>query len=139
VGRFRIRLPGIPSPVPARGEGVLVHGVRLSQQSGNYTVTWEDIDRGKTGKNDDELLDLACTAAVSRLKGKELSRKKIGLDSRHPGRDLVAEWSDGKGVVQDRMYLVDGRLYHIVASGPRWWVESGTTRKVLESFALVEE
>ncbi len=137
-GRFRVRLPGTPSPVEGKGEQAVVHGVRLSQQSGNYTVTWEDIDRQKTGKSDDELLDLACAAALARVKGKELSRKAIELDG-HPGRDLVTEWSDGKGIVQDRMYLVDGRLYHVVASGARWWVESSTSRKVLGSFAVVEE
>ena len=75
----------------------------------------------------------------SALKAKEISRKAITLMGRYPGRELVAEWPNGNGIVQDRLYLVDHRLYQVVASGPKWWVESATTRQVLDSFRLLEE
>jgi hypothetical protein len=49
------------------------------------------------------------------------------------------EWPDGKGIVHERMYLVGRRLYQVLISGPRWWVESATSRKVMESFRVTGE
>jgi hypothetical protein len=139
LGRFRILLPGSPSTHP---EGRLPRGVklvRLEQASGTYDVAWEDLDLSKPKMTPEERLDHACDSAVARLGGKTLSRKKITLADNYPGRDLVAEGPGGKVIVRDRIYLVERRLYQVVVSGPKWWVQSATSRKVLDSFELVEE
>jgi hypothetical protein len=138
-GRFRILMPGTPVPVPAKDLPRPVKAVRLEQRSGNYDVAWEELDLGKGKDNADERLDRACDKAVEAQKGKELARKTIRLGGRYPGRELLSESADGKRLVCDRLYLVDGRLYNVIASGQKWWVESGTTRRVLDSFVLVEE
>ena len=138
-GRFRILLPGEPAVAPDPHLPKEIRSVRLEVESGTYVVAWEDLNLGAAALSAQERLDLACNAAVEKLKGKALTRKKITLNDRYPGRELVVEGPDGKQVHRDRMYLVDGRLYQVVVSGPRWWVASGTADKVLDSFELIED
>ena len=83
-------------------------------------------------------LDAACDEAVERLKGKEVSRKAISLPEGNAGRELILKTKDGKKLVIDRMYLNKGRLHQLIASGPKWWIESGEVRKVMSSFRLLE-
>jgi hypothetical protein len=135
-GRFRILLPGTPS------EETLTRGIktiRLQQRSGSFVVAWEDLKRTDQKMSPDERLDMACNAAVEQIRGKALSRRKTTLADRYPGRDLVAQGPDGNLIHRDRMYLVDGRLYQVLASGSKWWVESATVERVLDSFELIEE
>jgi hypothetical protein len=111
--------------------------VSLEQRSGTYTVAWEDLPE-KKDLSSEERLDLACNGAIDELKGKALSRKSITLKG-HPGRELIVAWATGKGIVHDRMYLVGQRLYHVMAAGEKWWVESSTSQRVLDSFEIIEE
>jgi hypothetical protein len=138
-GRFRILLPGTPTleQTPDLPSGV--KSFRLEQQSGEYVVAWEKIDLRGTARTAQDRLDGACDRAIEMLKGKELSRKEISLDGKYPGRELLVEGPRDRRVVRDRMYLVDSRLYHVMVSGPRWWVESRPAKKVLDSFQLIEE
>ena len=39
--------------------------------------------------------------------------------------------------IRARLYLVDGRLYRVHASGKKWWVDSRDTEKVLDSFRVL--
>jgi hypothetical protein len=141
-GGFRILLPGEPDPESQPDRPADIKSVKLLQRSGSYEVAWQDLAPAK-GMTEDERLEKACDGAIKELGGKEsakeISRKPITLAGRYPGRELVTGLSNRDWVVKDRMYLVGSRLYHVVASGPKWWVESVTSRKVLGSFALTEE
>jgi hypothetical protein len=137
-GGFRVRMPGEPEPDPERDLPRGVKKVTLLQRSGSWSVAWEDLEATKGGSDDQRLND-ACDGALKKLKAKEVRPREITLAGKYPGRELVAEWPDGKGITHDRMYLVGNRLYQVVASGPKWWVESSTSKKVLDSFALLEE
>jgi hypothetical protein len=136
-GKFRISLPSQPLEEKGADLPAGLKKVSLAQQSGSYAVGWQDLPPGET--TPDERLDQACDGALQSLKAKSLSRKEITLASRYPGRELVMEWPDGKGIVHERMYLVDRRLYQVLVSGPKWWVESATSRKVIESFQVIGE
>jgi hypothetical protein len=136
-GGFRIRAPGPAEKAPGSNAPEAIHKVTFLQQSGSIEVAWQDLPESK--ETPDERLDHACDGAVEKLEGKKLLRKPITLAGRYPGRELIAEWPDGSGIVQDRLFLVDRRLYQVVASGAKWWVESPSTRRSLESFALLEE
>src|SRR5947207_15644152 len=70
-GRFRVRMPG--APTPAR-PGELPKGkykVSLEQRDGNYTVAWEDLP-AKGGVSADDHLEAACKGGVELLKGEVL-------------------------------------------------------------------
>jgi hypothetical protein len=139
-GRFRIRMPGTPSRKKDPRLPKAVQMVRLEDRSGSYEVAWEDLTGD--GPSRDERLDQLCeerVKATEKLEGKVLYRKKITVADGHPARELLLQESNKRVVVRDRMVLVDSRLYQIVVTGPRWWVESATATKVLDSFRVVEE
>jgi hypothetical protein len=135
-GRFVVMLPGTPSldPDPDVPEGV--QQVRLAQQSGTYTVAWQDLPKKEADRDPEERLDRACNGALRALEATQVSRKPVRLDGQYPGRELVAGWEGREGRVRARFYLVDGRLYQVVVNGPRWWAESATADRFLESFGL---
>ncbi|MFM7150641.1 MAG: hypothetical protein ACKO23_12430, partial [Gemmataceae bacterium] len=135
-GRFHIRLPGQPrsDPNPDLPRGI--RSIVFMERSGSFTLAWEKLAAGK--EDPQRLLDEACKGAVEKLKGKELSRKKIELPGGHPGRELMVEWPERKGVTLQRIYLVDRQLYNVVASGTAWWIESDPVRAVMNSFRLEE-
>jgi hypothetical protein len=136
-GGFRIRTPGPAEKGTDPKLPSAIHKVTFLQRSGSIEVAWQDLPPSK--ETDDERLDHACDGALEKLDAKNVTRKAITLGGHHPGRELIAEYPDGKGIVHDRLYLVDGRLYQVVASGEKWWVESSTTRRSLDSFALLEK
>jgi hypothetical protein len=138
-GRFRILLPGKPSTQPDPQVPSMIRTVELKQRTGSYIVAWQDLDQKGTKTSPDERLDMACNKAAESLKGKTLSRKKIELDGKYPGRELILVGPDGKETHRDRLYLVEGRLYQVLVSGPSWWVESSTADRVLDSFHLLDE
>jgi hypothetical protein len=135
-GRFRILLPGTPSPLNEKVLGKGARAVQLKQPSGEYTVAWSDPEPGKAGA--EEQLDRHCNLAVENLKGKALSHKTISLAGQ-PGRELLVEAGDGQVLVRLRLYLVDGRLYQVAVGGAKWWVEKPSTAKVLDSFEVLGE
>src|SRR5262245_16995739 len=136
AGGFLVRFPGPASTEPDPDLPDRVQKVSFVERSGSYAVAWEDVAAPKAGA--DALLDRACDDAIRRLKGKEKERRTIALDG-HPGREQVLDWPDGRGQVRQRVYLVDRRLYHVVVSGATWWIEKPVTRKVMDSFQLLEE
>lgn len=136
-GRFRISMPGQPTDLSGEELPPGVRKVTLEQRSGSYSVAWEELPK-RDDRSTDDLLDMACNGALERLKARPISRKPITLAGKYPGRELYAEWPGGKGVILDRLYVAEGRLYHVIASGQRWWVESPATRSVLDSFILEE-
>src|SRR5262245_56373453 len=131
-GRYKVRMPGTPSEDkdPDLPEGV--HKVSLSQRSGNYAVAYQDLPEGG-GLSVEERLDRACDGALRSLKATEVSRKAIQLQGEHPGRELVAEYAGGTRRVRGRLFLVGRRLYQVLATGQKWWVESGAVTRFLDS------
>lgn len=136
-GRFRVRTP---APLIATDDALPtgVHLLRRVQRHGTLTVAWEDLVE-RADRNADDTLDLACNSAVERLKGKVAARSSITLHGSHPGRELLVEWPNQEGVVRLRVYLVDHRLYQVMASGERRWVESSPAQPFLASFEVIEE
>jgi hypothetical protein len=136
-GRFRVLFPGTPKDAPDPDIPQEIKKVSLEERSGFYAVTYQDLafPPGKT-RDPDEQLDAACDRAVENLKAKRVSQTAIRLAGKYPGRDLVAEWPGGNGLVHYRLYLVDGRLYQVIVNGSKWWAESADARRFLDSFAL---
>jgi hypothetical protein len=141
-GKFTVAFPGTPQEdddPSLSGEGI--HKVSLMERSGFYAVAYQfvNLPDHATASDLEERLEQACTGAVRNLKARLLSKKKITLAGKYPGRDLVAEWGNKQGIVHYHLYLVDGRLYQVIVSGEKWWVESPKAQKFLDSFRLSEE
>jgi hypothetical protein len=136
-GKFRVLMPESPEPVKDPDLPRGVKKVWLLQRSGSYSVAWEDLPPSDVSP--DKRLDDACKAALKALKAKDQTWTEITLAGRYPGRELVSEAPGSKGIIHDRMYLVGNRLYQVVITGSKWWVESDTSKKVLDSFQLTGE
>src|SRR5262245_13554450 len=104
-GKFRVRMPGVPSLALPDELPKGKFKVSLEQRAGNYTVAWEDLPV-KEGVSADDHLEAACKGGVERLQGKALTQKPIALGKGHPGREMLVEWPTGMGIVRLRMYLV---------------------------------
>jgi hypothetical protein len=135
-GRFHVLLPGVPNDAPDPDLPRGISRINLVQRSGSYTIAWEDLPRQEGTVT--EQLDRACDGAVKRLKGTEQARKPIQLGGEHPGREMILTWPQDRGVTRVRLYLVGNRLYTVAVSGARWWIESATPQRVLDSFRLAE-
>lgn len=127
-GGFSISMPGPPNEErETTSEGVLSYTYSAETSDAIYIVVYSDFRRDFVEDYDPGwILDTAQDGAAG--KGELLSSEPITLDG-HPGRDLKIQTSDGT-VVFTRYYLVDVRLYQLVAS-----TESGTmTTEVGEFF-----
>jgi hypothetical protein len=139
-GRFAVRVPGAPrvskEATPA-GETVLT---TVEQPNGRYVVAWLDLkvepDEGAAKAR--ERLENARDAAARSVGGTVLADRPLTLAGKYPGRDVIIELPGKDDLARDRMYLVNGRLYQVTATGRRWWVESADTQKFLDSFRLTE-
>jgi hypothetical protein len=139
-GRFRVAFPGTPREDPDPDIPAEIKQVRLVEPSGFYAVSYQDLASPSGRAHDpDKELDAACELAVKALRAKRLSQEEITLGGKYPGRDLVAEWPGGEGLVHYRLFLVNGRMYWVIVNGSKWWAESSDARKFLDSFALTED
>jgi hypothetical protein len=139
-GRFAVRVPGTPrvsKKKTAAGETALA---TVEQPNGRYVVAYLDLqtEPGEGAAMAQERLEKARDGAVSGVGGKVLADRPITLAGKYPGRDVTIELPGKDDLARDRMYLVNGRLYQVTATGRKWWVESADTRKFLDSFRLRE-
>lgn len=77
---------------------------------------------------------------LRRTQGKLISsNQELTLDGQHPGMEFTAEGKSGDvdTFVQARLYLVDQRLFQVIAMGPKHAVPQGTINRYLKSFALI--
>jgi hypothetical protein len=128
-GRFVVRLPGRPVEDKTAAEGVTK--ITLPQQNGEYTVAWQDLPEGRSTTVEAKLDD-----SLKALKGTEIRRRKVVLQGKYHGQEMVADWA--KGRVKARVYQVGNRVYTLVVSGMPWWVEFSTADTFLDSFAVFD-
>ena len=79
------------------------------------------------------MLKKASTVDAFNIEGKVVSEKPLPLGS-HPGRELQVE--NAELAMRIRLYLVDRRLYKVVASWPKSRVFSVDDERFLNSFRL---
>lgn len=71
--------------------------------------------------------------------GKLLSETRILLDEKHPGLEFTIEVLKPPGLYRSRIYLIDGRLYQIVAIGEKPFATSDEADQVLTSFRILKQ
>lgn len=77
---------------------------------------------------------------LRRTQGKLISSDRgIKLEGRYPGMEFTAEGKSGDAdtFVQARLYLVDQRLFQVIAMGRKQAVPQGTINRYLNSFAII--
>jgi hypothetical protein len=140
-GRFQVRVPGAPrvSKQETSGGGTMFLAT-VEQPNGRYVVAWLDLTKPDEGPPSVwDSLGNARDRAVRSVGGALLSDNKITLGGKkYPGLDVTIELPGKEDLARDRMYLVNGRLYQVTATGRKWWVGSADTQKFLDSFRLVE-
>jgi hypothetical protein len=138
-GTFSILMPGQPAQsnqtVKTAAGDMELHQYMVELRSGAYGVIYSDLPPLFLQQPDAarRLLDGGRDGAVSQVKGKLVSEDiiHIGLN---PGRELHVEFA--KGTIRTRMYLINARLYQVVAVIPSGHEQKASedTTKFLDSF-----
>jgi hypothetical protein len=109
-----------------------VSGAKGTAYAIHCTVLPDDLHQG-IGL--DEFLDSECDLYVETAKAKLRSQKKIMLGTL-PGREIEYSLLNGRAISRTRIFLVDGRLYHVTVLMPRDRTDSGEMERFLDSFRL---
>jgi hypothetical protein len=140
---FSILMPGTPKEETKKvksGRGELdstTFALGTLENKVHWMVTVVDYPADTPPELADKLLDGAVEGAMKNIKGKTLSEGKISLVNKYPGRQFQIE-AEKIGIHRANVYLVNNRLYQIVARGPKDAVTSPDATKYFESFKLVE-
>jgi hypothetical protein len=119
-------------------KGVRFHGISKELRDGQVLVMYADLPIGEkeTEAETERRLDGPRDGTLARMKAKLISDKKIKLDGKYPGRELVADLPDGKGRLRSRFYLVGKRFYQLQVAGSKAFVDGPDTDKIFGSFKL---
>ena len=116
-----------------QAQGIAIHGVDLLDK---YITT------GKTGEQERQLFRGILITKAKNYEEKEgyasSCVRNLGIKFTTVVDKMDAQVELNYTGWPDRMYLVGRRLYQVVASGPRWWVEAKQARQVLDSFQVIE-
>ncbi len=141
AGRFKVLMPGKPPVTELKTPAGIMHVVQVETKTGAYLAGWIDLplDAADTAEKAQARLDRARDGMIASIKGKLLREKKITLEDKHPGRDLLADVSaPDQGRLRGRLFLVENRLYQVIVVGTRGFTESEEADRVLDSFALTK-
>ena len=136
-GGFFITMPGEPErskqTVKTAAGDMDMYIYMLESRSGAYGVIYSEFPSLYLQQPNaaERLLDGGHDGAVAQMKGKLLDEKSITI-GRHPGRELHIECAQGTIVM--RIFLINTRLYQVMAVLPKGQAISDDTMKFLESF-----
>lgn len=137
-GGFSVHMPGEPTynvqPAPTAQGTVQIHMFLIEHGVMAYGVMYNDV----LGEIMDvqKFLDDRRDAAVKTVSGTMLAEKSISLEG-HPGREIKLKTADNIQYT-GRLYLVDGRLYQVIATAPAGVNADAATSKLMESFKLLK-
>lgn len=141
-GGFIVKFPGTPKEekTTANTQAGPIEAISYSVSNNkiSYTVAYNDYPEElvKSSKPDD-ILNGARDGAVTNTKGKLLNELIINLDN-YPGRDFRYELSGGIGIVRQRIYLVNNRLYQIMTATESEDMFLNSITEFFDSFRLIK-
>src|SRR5690348_9246442 len=101
-GKFTVAVPDKPSEktskVPTSAGQLELHIFTVDQKDHAYIFTYSDYTPGTVKNNADKLLATVVEGNVKSLKGKVVSDEKITIGKSHPGRAVLIEMPDKKGL-----------------------------------------
>lgn len=136
-GRFTVRMPGSVKEEKLQQEktpvGPLTLIVHVSESGKDtYRVEYTDLPP----KVPFELADFVQPIAA-RYDGKVTEEKEHEFAG-HKGRAFEIEAQKPKGYVTGRVYVVQNRLYQLLAIGPNARASSAEVKKFFDSFKLID-
>jgi hypothetical protein len=141
-GKFSILMPGKPrdaTHTKKTPEGNLTsHLYIYSDKHAAYAVSYLDRPASGDTRTPDQILDSMRDAEVAKSGGKLLGTSAIKLPNGAPGREVEVsiKQGDGKHAMRDRIYLVNGRMYSVLAVVPSDQLDAPDTVKYLDSFRV---
>jgi hypothetical protein len=133
-GGFSALFPGTPRHTSSRDpQGSVTHTHLLELAGGKvtYMVMHNDLPAGATGMGHQFLFD-----TIARSFGREVKAKRnIKLEA-YPGMELELEKKQGLDtlLITDRIYLIDKRMYQVMASATRDLKNPADFARFLDSF-----
>ena len=114
-GNFSVMMPGTPTEESeSTAEGIDIHMFSAESGSTAYVVGYSDFPQEIIDVTDPEmLLGFAQDGAVG--SGALISEAPITLNG-YPGKDLKFEEASEGLIIYARIYLVDNRLYQVIAT-----------------------
>jgi LSD1 subclass zinc finger protein len=135
-GKFSALFPGTPTQTSSndrQGTTTYTIMVELNAQKTAYMVMYNDMPAGVTEATSKFLFD-----TVAKNFGPAVKKKKdIKLDG-HPGIELELEQLQDRDIIAitDRIYLVDRRMYQVMASAAKDKKDPAQFAEFLDSFKL---
>jgi hypothetical protein len=139
-GRCSILMPGEPRELKIPTGGVGDTFIRMVEKGNNaWAVTYLDVPGMDKAPKDviTQALVNGRDGAAKSTNGKLLSDRDIKLGE-HPGKEFELELPGGMLRYRSRVYIVSGRLYQMVVTGPRDVVQGREADRFLESFKLLD-
>lgn len=142
-GYFSISLPGTPSvekyPMDTAQGTVNINSYWLETKTATYMVSYYDYsDLIIQQLTSEQILESGKNEAVANVNGKLQSESTISSEN-YPGKQYVIAYGDGKTTASIRLYLVDHRLYHLVAVTSNNNANSQKVSKFLDSFQIISQ
>ena len=136
--KFKARFPGTPTreskPGPF-GVKLAVYTARSGDGSCSVGVAELPLEGGDSDAVTEDRLEGALQAALRNYQATLQSRTTRQLDGKFPGREFTAVCGNSKApVIRVRLYIVNKRLYQVVAAGSEKYVMKGEGLEFLDSF-----
>ena len=144
-GAFRVLMPGQPHIANQQFETpagrMSAHLYSSDRPAAYYAVGYSDYPLAfALGENPDKIFNGVRDTWLRRIGGRLTGPvRKLTLAGKYPGLEFTAE-GKAKGAdafMQARLFLVDQRLYQVIAMGRKNEVPQGDINRFLNSFALV--
>ncbi len=139
-GKFSVLLPGEPkeetSSIETDTGTIQIHLFGVPIGDTDYIVAYTDYPAELINtKGAQGILDSARDGAVENTKGKLLSDETIDLNG-NPGKLLVVESPDGKGIAQAKIFLVGTRLYQVFVAAAKEKANTEENQNYLNSLRI---
>jgi hypothetical protein len=141
-GRFSIELPGTPSAgqenVGTSAGSMTVYRFEFKRDDfkEKFSVQYADYPQKllRKLKTTDTVLTSAAAADIENFRGTLVSQKTL-TGTPYPGKELYAE--NAESGMRVRMFLMEGRVYKVIALAPKNLVFAADEERFLNSFRLI--
>jgi hypothetical protein len=142
--RLRVRLPGAAQQVsqPIAGMTMVMHQCQPDKNS-VYAVAYMEgsLPAHRRALPVETLLNDSCDGSVANLRaqgGVEESRRSVKLGP-HPGMELVVDMPKKDGKMVSRIFIVNSRLYIVMAGGFGLRPGHENVNRLFDSFEILEQ
>ena len=136
---FEAQFPSEPKQTDQKAPSGTTKMFMAMEGATTYSVTTTKV-AGLANADADTIaktLEASRDGLVKALKGKLVSDKKVELDKKYTGREVVVEAMGGVVHLRQRMYIIEGVLYQVIVGGTSADAVNGKDANMfVESFKL---